>query len=69
LRWKTRTSRTARSSWSWTPSSMVLPYFTKFPHLGDFATSRPRFRWWTRNCLWRLLWNWRHFYFRMVFSS
>ncbi len=69
LRWRTWTSRNARSSWSWTPSSLVLPYFAKLPHLGDLATSRPRFRWWTRNYLWRLLWNRRDFYLCMVFSS
>jgi hypothetical protein len=27
--WKTRTSRGACSSWSWTPSSLVLSYFSK----------------------------------------
>jgi len=63
-----RTSRGARSSWSWTPSSLVLSYFAKLPHLGDLVTSRPYFRWRTRNCLWRLLWNQRHFYLRLVFS-
>jgi hypothetical protein len=68
-RWRTRTSRSARSSWSWTPLSLVLPYFAKLPHLSDLATSWPRFQWWTRNCLWRLLWNRRHFYLRMVFNS
>ncbi len=67
--WRTRTSRSACSSWSWTPSSLVLPYFAKLPHPGDLATSWPRFRWRTRNCLWRLLWNRRHFYLRMVFNS
>jgi hypothetical protein len=69
LRWRTRTSKSARSSWSWTPLSPVLPYFAKLPHLGDLVTSRPHFQWWTRNYLWRLLWNRRHFYLRMVFSS
>jgi hypothetical protein len=49
--------------------SLVLPYFAKLPHPGDLVTSRPRFRWWTWNCLWRLLWNRRHFYLHMVFSS
>jgi hypothetical protein len=61
--------RSVRSSWSWTPSSLVLPYFAKLPHPGDLATNQPCFRWWTRNCLWRLLWNRRHFYLHMVFSS
>ncbi len=69
LQWRTWTSRSARSSWSWTPSNLVLPYFAKLPHPGDLATNRPRFRWWTWNCQWRLLWNWRHFYLRMVFNS
>jgi hypothetical protein len=67
--WRTRTSRSARSSRSWTPSSLVLSYFTKLPHPGDLITSRPRFWWRTQNCLRRLLWNRRHFYLRLVFSS
>jgi hypothetical protein len=49
--------------------SLVLLYFVKLPHPGDLATSWPHFRWWTRNCLWKLLWNWRHFYLCLVFSS
>jgi len=61
---RTRTSKGARSSWSWTPSSLVLSYFAKLPHPGDLVTSQPCFRWWTQNCLWRLLWNQRHFYLR-----
>ncbi len=43
LWWRTRTSRGARSSWSWTPSSLVLLYFTKLPHPGDLVTSQPAF--------------------------
>jgi hypothetical protein len=66
---RTRTSRSARSSWSRTPSSLVLSYFAKLPHPGDLVTSRPCFQWRTRNCLWRLLWNRIYFYFRLVFSS
>jgi hypothetical protein len=66
---RTQTSRGARSSWSWTPSSLVLSYFAKLPHPGDLVTSRPCFRWRTWNYLWRLLWNRRHFYLRLVFSS
>jgi hypothetical protein len=68
-RWRTQTSRSARSSRSWTPSSLVLSYFAKLPHLGDLITSWPRFWWQTRNCLQRLLWNRRHFYLRLVLSS
>jgi len=66
---RTRTSRGARLFWSWTPSSLVLSYFAKLPHPSDLVTSRPCFRWRTRNCLWRLLWNRRHFYLHLVFSS
>jgi len=43
LRWRTRTSKGACSSWSQTPSSLVLSYFSKLSHLGDLAISRPRF--------------------------
>jgi len=68
-RWRTRTSRNARLSWSWTPSSLVLLYFAKLPHPGDLITSWPHFWWRTWNCLRRLLWNRRHFYLRLVFSS
>jgi len=68
-RWRTRTSRSVRSSRSWTPSSLVLSYFAKLPHPGDLITSWPRFWWRTWNCLQRLLWNRRHFYLWLVFSS
>ncbi len=45
LWWKTRTSRGACLSWSWTPSSLVLSYFSELSHFGDLVTSRPR-SWW-----------------------
>jgi hypothetical protein len=67
--WRTRTLRGACLSWSWTPLNLVLSYFAKLPHLSDLVTSWPCFRWWTWNCLWRLLWNRRHFYLCLVFSS
>jgi hypothetical protein len=67
--WRTWNSRGARSSWSWTSSSLVLLYFSEFSHLGDLVASRPRFRWRTWNRMWRLLRHQRHFYLRMVFSS
>jgi hypothetical protein len=41
--WKTWNSRSSRSSWSWTPSSPVLSYFSKLSHLGDLVVSRPHF--------------------------
>jgi hypothetical protein len=66
---RTRTLRGALSSWSWTPSSLVLSYFAKLPHLGDLVTSQPCFWWRTWNYLWRLLRNRRHFYLHLVFSS
>jgi hypothetical protein len=69
LRRRTRTSRGARSFWSWTPSSLVLSYFAELLHLGDLVTSRPYFRWRTWNYLWKLLQNQRHFYVHLVFSS
>jgi len=68
-RWKTRTSRSACSSWSQTSSSLVLSYFSELPHLGDLAASWSRFWWRTQDRLWRLLRNWKYFYLRMVFSS
>jgi hypothetical protein len=67
--WRFRTSRGARSSWSWTPSNLVWSYFSKLSHPSDFVANRPHFWWWTWNHLWRLLQNWWHFYLRMVFSS
>jgi hypothetical protein len=57
LWWRSQTSRSAWLSWSWTPLSLVLSYFSEFSHLGDLVTNRPRFWWWTWNYLWRLLWN------------
>jgi hypothetical protein len=42
-RWRTRTSRSVCSSWSWTPSSLVLSYFSELSHLRNLATSQPRF--------------------------
>ncbi len=69
LWWRTRTSRSAHSSWSWTPSSLVLSYLSKFSHFGDLVASRPHFCWRTWNRLWRFLWNYKYFYLRMVFSS
>jgi len=68
-KWRTRTSRNACSSWSRTSLSLVLWYFSKLPHHGDLAASRPRFWWWIQDRLWRLLRNWRYFYLCMVFSS
>jgi hypothetical protein len=55
--WKTWTSKGARSSWSWTPLSLVLSYFSELSHPGDLVASRPRFWKLTWNRLWRLLWN------------
>jgi hypothetical protein len=67
--WRTRTLRSARLSWSWPLSSLVLSYFSEFSHLGDLVVSRPRFWWRTWNCLRRLLRNRRYFYLCMVFNS
>ncbi len=67
--WKTWNLKSARLSWSRSPSGLVLSYFFELSHLGDFVTSQPCFRWWTWNRLWRLLWNWRYFYLRMISSS
>jgi hypothetical protein len=55
--WRSRILRGACSSWSWTPSSLVLSYFSKLSHLGDLVTNWPYFWWWIWNCLWRLLRN------------
>jgi hypothetical protein len=52
--WRTWNSKGAHSSWSWTPSSPVLLYFSELLYPGDFVASRPRFWWWTWNYLWRL---------------
>jgi len=67
--WRTWTSRSACSSWSWTPSSLVLSYFSELSHPGDPAASRPHFWWRTWDRLQRLLRNWTYFYLHMVFSS
>ncbi len=67
--WRTWTSRSAHLSWSWTPSSLILSYFSEFSHLGDLVTSRPYFWWGTWNRLQRLLRNQRYFYLHMVFTS
>ncbi len=69
LWWRTRTSKSVHSSWSWTPSSLVISYFFKLSHFDDLVTSRPRFWWRTWNRLWMFLRNWRYFYLRMVFNS
>ncbi len=66
---RTRTSKGACSSWSWTPLSLVLSHFSELSHPGDLAANRPRFRWQTWNRWWRLLRNWKYFYLRMVFNS
>jgi hypothetical protein len=67
--WRTWTLRSVRSSWSWTPLSLILSYFSELSHFGDLVASRPRFWWWTWNRLRRLIWNRRYFYLYMVFSS
>ncbi len=67
--WKTWNSIGARSSWNWTPSNLVLSYFSKLLLPSDLIASRPCFWWQTWNRLWRLLRNWKYFYFRMVFNS
>ncbi len=41
LWWRTRTFRGVHSSWSWTPSSMVLSYFSKLSHPCDFVANWP----------------------------
>ncbi len=43
LWWRTWNSKGVRSSWSWTPSNLVLSYFFKLSHLGDLVASRPHF--------------------------
>jgi hypothetical protein len=68
-RWRPHTARGVRSSLSRSPSSLVLSHFSKLSHPGDFAISRPCFRWRTWNYMWRLLRNQRHFHLRLVFSS
>jgi hypothetical protein len=65
----TRTSRSAHSSWSWTPSSLVLSYFSELSHRDDLVASWPHFRWRTWNCLRRLLRNQKYLYLHMVFNS
>jgi hypothetical protein len=55
--WRTLTSRSAHSSWSWTPSSLVLSYFSELSHFGDLVASWPCFWWRTWNRLWRFLRN------------
>ncbi len=42
-RWRTRTSRGACLSWNWTPSSLILSYFSELSHSSDLIASRPRF--------------------------
>jgi hypothetical protein len=39
--WRTRIAKSVRSFWSQFPSSLVLPHFLEFSHLGDFVASRP----------------------------
>ncbi len=67
--WRTQTSRSAHLSRSWTPSSLVLSYFSELSHFGHLVASRPHFWWRTWNRLRRLLQNRRYFYLCMVFSS
>jgi len=67
--WRSLTVKSAPSSWSWTPLSLVLSHFFELSHLGNFLANWPCFWWWTWSRLWRLLWNWRHFYLHMVFNS
>jgi hypothetical protein len=57
LWWKTQTLISARSSWSWTPSSLVLLYFFELSHFGDLVIGRLCFWWRTWNHLWRFLRN------------
>jgi hypothetical protein len=56
------------SSKSQTPSSVVLLYFSKLLHLGDFVANQFRLWWRIWNRLWRLLRNRWHWYLHMVFS-
>ncbi len=67
--WRPCTVKGACSSWSQSPSSLVLSHFSKLLHPCDFVTSWPHFRQQTCNCLWRLLQDQRHLHFRLVFSS
>jgi hypothetical protein len=41
--WRSQTARGAHSSWSWSPSRLILSHFFEFSHLGDFVVSRPCF--------------------------
>ncbi len=68
LWWRSQTAKGASSSWSQSFSNLVLLYFSKLSQLDDFVESWPYFWWWTWNRLWRLLQDWRHFYFHMVFN-
>jgi hypothetical protein len=67
--WRTRTTKSVHLSWSRSPLNLVLSHFLELSHLGDFVASRPYFWWWTWNHLWRLLQNWRHLHFCMIFNS
>ncbi len=68
-RWRFQIAGGARLSLSRFPSSLVVLHLSELLCFSDFVASRPRFWWWTWNCLWRLLWNWRQFHLRMVFNS
>jgi hypothetical protein len=39
--WRTWNSRGACSSWNWTPSRLILWYFSKLSHPCDLVTSHP----------------------------
>ncbi len=67
--WKPRTARSVCPSWSRSLSSLVLLHFSELSHRSDFVAGQPCFWWWTWNRLWKLLWDWRHLHFRMVFNS
>jgi hypothetical protein len=55
--WRIRTSRGARSFWTWTLLSLVLSYFSELSHPSDLVANRPCFWWQAWNHLWRLLRN------------
>jgi hypothetical protein len=68
-RWRPWTAGGVRLSWNWSPSSLVILHFFELSHLSDFVVSRSHFWWWTWNRVWRLLRDWRHLHFHMVFNS
>jgi hypothetical protein len=69
LWWRSWTAKSAPLFQNQTFLSLILSNFFELFYLGDFVVGWPRFLTMNLKLSVKVLWNWRHFNFSMVFNS